>query len=106
MLPYPTVNSTGSPLTPDAQHQEYIKPRLSNQMQIPFVIILSCLFIFLFGALLRFLYKVLYHPNLHYVQHKEADDVPVKEVELPPLGIEWDYDEQAVQDDPNMLIDV
>lgn len=48
-------------------------------------------------------YRRLYLRNLSYVQQVDVQ----KEVELPPLGKEWDYDEEQVQsDDDNILIEV
>ncbi len=51
-------------------------------------------------------YRRLYLRNLSYVQQVDQVDVQ-KEVELPPLGKEWDYDEKQVQsDDDNILIEI
>ena len=48
-------------------------------------------------------YRRLYLRNLSYVQQVDVQ----KEVELPPLGKEWDYDEERVQiDDENILLEI
>jgi hypothetical protein len=46
------------------------------------------------------LYRRRYLNTLSYIEHQEVE----KELELPPLGKEWEYDEQQVQENSDVLI--
>lgn len=56
----------------------------------------------LFGIVVFLIYKYVYLRPLSYVIHREVE----KELELPPLGKDWDYNEEEVQSTSNILIDI
>ena len=75
-------------------------------MIVPFAITLILLAVVMAILLSITVYRRLYLRNLSYVQQVDVQQVDVqKEVELPPLGKEWDYDEERVQND-DILIEV
>ena len=63
------------------------------------VILVALVWVILMSIII---YRRLYLRNLSYVQHIDVE----KELELPPLGKEWDYDEETIQNNDNILIDV
>lgn len=71
-------------------------------MLLPFILTLILVAIIFTILILITVYRRLYLQNLSYVQHVEV----IKEVELPSIGKDWDYDEKHVQSDDNTLIDV
>tara|TARA_A100001015_G_scaffold291555_1_gene365876 strand:+ start:1113 stop:1352 length:240 start_codon:yes stop_codon:yes gene_type:complete len=76
-------------------------------MEDNFLVIFISLFVFLFSLMLVWLYNILYCRHSSYVQHKDIEPPVVKEVELPPIGKEWDYNEGRIQEeDDNTLIDI
>tara|TARA_B100000902_G_scaffold361373_1_gene378757 strand:+ start:304 stop:537 length:234 start_codon:yes stop_codon:yes gene_type:complete len=75
-------------------------------MEGTFVITLILVVVVMTILISIIVYRRLYLRNLSYVQQVDQVDVQ-KEVELPPLGKEWDYDEKQVQsDDDNILIEI
>ena len=71
-------------------------------MIVPFVLTLILVAIVMAILISIAVYRRLYFNKLSYVQQVDVQ----KEVELPPLGKEWDYDEARVQSDDNILIEV
>jgi len=71
-------------------------------MIVPFVLTLILVAIVMAILISIAVYRRLYFNKLSYVQQVDVQ----KEVELPPLGKEWDYDEERVQSDDNILIEV
>ena len=80
-------------------------------MIVPFAITLILLAVVMTILLSITVYRRLYLRNLSYVQQVDVQQVDVKEVdvqkevELPQLGKEWDYEEERVQND-DILIEV
>ena len=72
-------------------------------MEETFVLTLILVAIVMVILISIIVYRRLYLRNLSYVQQVDVQ----KEVELPPLGKEWDYDEECVQyDNDNILIEI
>lgn len=67
-----------------------------------FVYVLSGTTLAMWCLVMSFLYRRLCRRQHRYVKHLNV----VKEVELPPLGKEWDYEVKEIQEDDNKLIDV
>ncbi len=89
-------------LTPPYPTPTYINPNITNKMIVPFVITLILVAVVMAILISIVVYRRLYLRHLSYVQQ-----VDVQKVELPPLGREWDYDEEHVQnDDDNILIEI
>lgn len=64
------------------------------------LIILTCTLVIVGILILMELYRRRYLNTLSYIEHQEVE----KELELPPLGKEWEYDEQQVQENSDVLI--
>jgi len=67
-----------------------------------FVYVLSGTTLVMWFLVMTFIYRKLFRRQHRYVKYQNA----VKEVELPPLGKEWDYEVKQIQEDDNKLIDV
>ncbi len=67
-----------------------------------FIYVLCALTFVMFGLVMIYLYKRLYLKKMSYVIHKDVE----KQVELPPLNDNMEFNKQQVQDDPNVLVDI
>jgi len=67
-----------------------------------FIYVLCALTFVMFGLVMIYLYKRLYLRKMSYVIHKDVE----KEVELPPLNDNMEFNKQQVQDDPDVLLDI
>lgn len=103
LQPYPRFNYPNLHLTPPYPTPVYIKNNIINKMEGTFVLTLILVAVVMAILISITVYRRLYLRNLSYVQQVDVQ----KEVELPPLGKEWDYDEERVQNyDENILIEV
>ena len=54
------------------------------------------------GAVLLYLYKHLHFKPMKYKKHRNVNG----ELELPPLGKDWEYKEDHIQEKPDILLDI
>lgn len=66
---------------------------------LAFIYILSAIAFVLFGLVMRALYRRFYLRSMVYVIHKDVE----KEVELPPLDNNMEFQEEQIQHDDKYL---
>jgi len=67
-----------------------------------FIYVLCALTFVMFGLVMMYLYKRLYLRRMSYIVHKDVQ----KEVDIPPLNNNMEFNKQQVQDDPDVLLDI
>lgn len=67
-----------------------------------FIYVLCAVTFVMFGLVMMYLYKRLYLRRMSYIVHKDVQ----KEVDIPPLNNNMEFNKQQVQDDPDVLLDI